>query len=100
MSVTGSGLLRTVRIAGTIEAQIDYDGWTPPSETVRVNGVVRGRGNPWDFALISPSVEFTIDGDGYRLPARIDVRAGLSLLTLFRLTMFRLTIAGKVVHEE
>jgi hypothetical protein len=100
VGVSGSGLLRTVRIAGTIEAQIDYDGWTPPSETVRVNGVVRGRGNPWDFSLISPTIEFTIDGDGYRLPARIDVRAGLSPWTLFRLSKFRLTIAGKVVHEE
>ncbi len=100
VSVSGSGLLRTVRVAGTIEAQIDYDGWTPPSETVRVNGVVRGRGSPWDFALVSPSIEFTIDGDGYRLPARIDVRAGLSILTLFRITRFKLTIAGRVVHEE
>jgi hypothetical protein len=99
-SVSGSGLLRTVRVAGTIEAQIDYDGWTPPSETVRVNGVVRGRGSPWDFALVSPSIEFTIDGDGYRLPARIDVRAGLSLLTLFRIKRFKLTIAGHVVHVE
>jgi hypothetical protein len=45
-------------------------------------------------------IEFTIDGDGYRLPARIDVNAGLSPWTLFRLTMFRLTIAGRVVHEE
>lgn len=100
VSVSGTGLLRTVRIAGTIEAQIDYDGWTPPSETVRVNGVVRGRGSPWDFSLISPMIEFTIDGDGYRLPARIDVRAGLSLVTLFRITRFKLTIAGWVVHVE
>jgi hypothetical protein len=100
VSVSGSGLLRTVRVVGTIEAQIDYDGWTPPSETVRVNGVVRGRGSPWDFALVSPSIEFMIDGDGYRLPARIDVRAGLSILTLFRITRFKLTIAGRVVHEE
>ena len=100
VSVTGGGLTRRVRLDGTLAAEIHYDGWTPPSETVLVNGVVRGRGNPWDFALISPSVEFTIDGDGYRLPARIDVKAGLSLLTLFRLTRFRLTIAGQVVHEE
>jgi hypothetical protein len=100
LSVTGSGLVRKLRIAGTIDAEIHYDGWTPPSETVFANGVVRGRGNPWDFSLVSPTIEFTLDGDGYRLPARIDARAGLSIVTLFRLSRFRLTIAGQVVHEE
>jgi hypothetical protein len=100
LSVAGNGLIRKLRVAGTIDAEIHYDGWTPPSETVLVNGVVRGRGNPWDFSLVSPTIEFTLDADGYRLPARIDARAGLSILTLFRLSRFRLTIAGQVVHEE
>ena len=99
LSVAGSGLVRRIRLAGTIDAEIHYDGWTPPSETVLVNGVIRGRGNPWDFSLVSPTIEFTLDGDGYRLPARIDARAGLSIFTLFRLSRFRLTIAGQVVHE-
>jgi hypothetical protein len=100
LSVTRSGLVRKLRLIGTIDAEIHYDGWTPPSETVLVNGVVRGRGNPWDMSLVSPTIEFTIDGDGYRLPARIDAKAGLSVFTLFRLSRFRLTIAGQVVHEE
>src|SRR5687767_1407017 len=73
LGITGSGLIRQVRVAGSVDAEIHYDGWTPPSETVRVNGVVRGRGNLWDSSLVSPVIEFTIDADGYRLPARIDV---------------------------
>jgi hypothetical protein len=66
VSITGIGLDRRVTLTGAVEAEVHYDGWTPPSETVRVNGMVRGRGNPWDFALVSPQVEFTIDGDDCR----------------------------------
>lgn len=99
-SVTRRALKRIVRLAGTIDAEIDYDGLTPPSETVRVNGVVRGRGSLWEAALLSPFIEFTIGGDGYLLPARIDVKAGLSLVTLVRIARFRLTIAGQIVYEE
>jgi hypothetical protein len=100
LGVTGSGLIRRIRIGGTIDAEIHYDGWTPPSESVYVNGLVRGRGNPWDFSLVSPTIEFTLDADGYRVPARIDAKAGLSFFTLFRISRFRLTIAGQVIHEE
>ena len=98
--VSGRGLVRTVRVTGTVEAEIHYDGWTPPSENIYVNGVLKGRGNPWDISLVSPTVEFLIDGPGYAIPARIDAQAGLSLWTLFGLRRFRLTIAGQVVHSE
>ena len=100
VNVTKGGLDRRVQVAGDIDAEIHYDGVTPPSETVRVNRVVRGRSSPWDLALISPFIEFTIDGDGYRLPARIDVKAGFSIFTLLRLARFKLTIAGRVLYEE
>jgi hypothetical protein len=100
VGVSGRGLERRVQIAGAVDAEIHYDGFTPPSETVRVNGVVRGRGNFWDTSIISPLIEFTIDGDGFRLPARIDVRAGFSFVMLIRLARFRLTIAGRVLLDE
>ena len=83
--VTGESLTRKIHVTGSIEAFIHYDGWTPPTETVYVNGLVRGRGNMWDTAWISPAIEFTIDGHGFRVPARIDVKAGLSIWTFLRL---------------
>jgi hypothetical protein len=100
IGVSGRGLVRTVRIGGTVEAEIHYDGWTPPSEHVYVNGFLKGGGNPWDLSLVSPTIEFLIDGPGYAIPARIDAQAGISLWTLFGLRRFRLTIAGQVVHFE
>jgi hypothetical protein len=100
VGIRKGGLDRKVVIGGSVDAEIHYDGVTPPSETVRVNGVVRGRSSVWDAALIAPFIEFTIEGDGYRLPARIDVRPGFSIFTLLRLTRFKLTIAGHVVYEE
>jgi hypothetical protein len=98
--VSGRGLVRIVRISGTVEAEIHYDGWTPPSENIYVNGILKGRGNPWDLSLVSPKVEFLIDGPGYAIPSQIDAQAGLSLRTLFGLRRFQLTIAGQVVHCE
>jgi hypothetical protein len=100
VSVSGESLIRRIHVLGSIDATIHYDGWTPPTEVVYVNGVACGRGNVWDTTWISPAIEFTVDGDGFRLPARIDAQAGLSLFTFLRLTHFRLTIAGRVVHEE
>jgi hypothetical protein len=99
-NVTRRGLVRILRLAGTLDSEILYDGFTPPSERILVNGVVRARGPIWYPALVAPTVEFTIEADGYRLPARIDAKAGLSPWTLLGLARFRLTIAGRVLYSE
>lgn len=89
---------RRIWISGTTWAEIYY--YQAAMDTVEVNGVPRGRGSLWDTAIISPTIEFTLDGDGYRIPARVDALAGFSWLTVFRLTKFKLTIAGQVVYAE
>jgi hypothetical protein len=99
-NVTRRGLVRVIRLAGTLDSEILYDGFTPPSERILVNGVVRARGPVWYPALVAPTVEFTIDADGYRLPARIDAKAGFSLWTILGLARFRLTLAGRVIYSE
>lgn len=99
-NVTRRGLVRIIRLAGVLDSEILYDGFTPPSERILVNGIVRARGPVWYPALVAPTVEFTIEADGYRLPARIDAKAGLSPWTLLGLARFRLVIAGRVLHSE
>jgi hypothetical protein len=99
-NVTRRGLVRILRLTGTLDSEILYDGFTPPSERILVNGVVRARGPIWYPALVAPTVEFTIEADGYRLPARIDAKAGFSPWTILGLARFRLIIAGRVLYSE
>ncbi|MCI0358474.1 MAG: hypothetical protein L0211_08330 [Planctomycetaceae bacterium] len=89
---------RRIWISGTTVAEIRY--YQSARDTVEVNGEARGRGSLWDASIVTPTIEFWLDGDGYRIPARVDAVAGLSWLTLFRLTKFRLTVAGQVIYEE
>ena len=89
---------RRIWISGTTFAEIHY--FQAAMDTVTVNGQPRGRGSLWDTAIVSPSIDFWLDGEGYRIPARIDAVAGFSWLTLFRLTKFKLTVAGRVIYEE
>jgi len=89
---------RRLWISGTSVAEIHY--YQAAMDAVEVNGQVRGRGSLWDTAIVSPTIEFWLDGDNYRIPARVDAVAGLSWLTLFRLAKFRLTVAGQVIYEE
>lgn len=89
---------RWIWISGTTFAEIHY--YQAARDTVTVNGQPRGHGSIWDTTIVTPTIEFWLDGDGYRIPARIDAVAGFSWLTLFRLTKFRLTVAGRVIYEE
>jgi len=89
---------RRIWISGTSVAEIHY--YQAAMDAVEVNGQVRGRGSLWDTTIVSPTIEFWLDGDNYRIPAHVDAEAGLSWLTLFRLTKFKLTVAGQVVYEE
>ena len=89
---------RRLWISGTCVAQIHY--YQAAMDTVEVNGQPRGRGSLWDTSIVTPTIEFWLDGDGYRIPARIDAAAGFAWLTVFRLTKFKLTVAGKIVYEE
>lgn len=91
---------RRIWLTGTGDYEIHYEASSTVGEIVRVNGEIQGRGSPWDLSLVSPVIEFTLDGPGYRIPARIDVKLGFSWLSFFRLRTFRLTVAGKVVYEE
>lgn len=96
--VTPGHMQRWVWISGTVAGAIHY--YQAAMDTVEVNGVPRGRGSLWDTTIVSPTIEFTLDGEGYRIPARVDAVAGFSWLSLFRLTKFRLTIAGQVIYSE
>jgi hypothetical protein len=98
VNVVRRGLTRRIAISGTTEAEIYY--YPAAMDTVCVNGQVRGRASLWDTSLVSPVIEFTIDGPGYRLPARVDAVAGWSWLTIFRLKSFAVTIAGRIVYQE
>jgi len=89
---------RRIWISGTSVAEIHY--YQAAMDAVEVNGQVCGRGSLWDTTIVSPTIEFWLDGDDCRVPARVDAEAGLSSLTLFRLTKFKLTVAGKVIYEE
>ena len=89
---------RRIWITGTTLAEIHY--FQAAMDTVTVNGQPRGRGSLWDTAIVSPTIEFWLDGEGYRIPARVDAVAGFSWLTVFRLTKFKLTVAGRVIYEE
>jgi hypothetical protein len=89
---------RRIWISGTTVAEIHY--YSAAMDTVEVNGLARGRGSLWDTSIVSPTIEFWLDGDGYRIPARVDAQAAFSWLTLFRLSRFQLTVAGMVIYAE
>lgn len=90
---------RVVRIVGSLEAEIYYDARFI-GEQVYVNGRLRGQSVLWGLALVRPSVDFLVEGNQFRVPARVEVRASLSLRTLVRLSRFRLWVAGRVLYEE
>lgn len=89
---------RRIWISGTTVAEIHY--YQSAMDTVEVNGVPRGRGSLWDTSIVSPTIDFWLDGNWHRIPARVDAQAGFAWLTVFRLTKFKLTIAGQVVYVE
>ena len=53
---------RRIWITGTTLAEIHY--FQAAMDTVTVNGQLRGRGSLWDTAIVSPTIEFWLDGEG------------------------------------
>lgn len=90
---------RTLEVRGTLNAKIYYTAWSN-GECVFVDHVLRGRSTPWHWTMVAPVVEFTLPWETYLIPARIDIAAGWSWLTLVRVAKFRLTIAGQVIYEQ
>jgi hypothetical protein len=91
---------RIIRIAGSIDAEIYYDARLV-GEQVYVNGRLRGRSSVWHWTLVAPTIDFFVEGSGFRVPARIEVSVGPSWRwSLIRLSRFRLSIAGRVVYAE
>jgi hypothetical protein len=90
---------RVLRIVGSLEAEIYYDARLV-GEQVYVNGRLRGRSSVWHWTLVAPEVEFLVEGDQFRVPARVDVRVGPSWRTIVRLSRFRLWVAGRMIYKE
>jgi hypothetical protein len=90
---------RVVRVAGAIDAEVYYDARLV-GEQVYVNGRLAGRSSLWYWSLVAPTIDFVVDGDGFRVPARVSVGVGFSWLSLVRITRFELSVAGRVVYTE
>jgi hypothetical protein len=91
---------RIIRIAGSIDAEIYYDARLV-GEQVYVNGRLRGRSSVWHWTLVAPTIDFFVEGNGFRVPARIEVGVGPSWRwPPIRINPFRLSIAGRVVYAE
>jgi hypothetical protein len=90
---------RVVRLAGSIDAEIYYDARLV-GEQVYVNGRLAGRSSLWYWSLVAPTIDFAVDGERYRVPARVDVAVGFSWRSLVAIKRFELWVAGRVVYVE
>ena len=90
---------RVVRIAGSFEAEIYYDARLI-GEQVYVNGRLRARSSVWYWSLVAPTIDFLVEGNQFRVPARVEAGVGPSWRSVVRLSRFRLWMAGRVLYEE
>jgi hypothetical protein len=99
VSEVGRGwMTRWLTISGNIETEIRYEGGGH-GERVLADGRLIATSSPWQCRhVVAPRIEFKLEGQGYFVPARIDV--AVSIWRLLRISQFRLTIAGRTVYDE
>lgn len=88
---------RRVLVAGAVEADIRYDP-RGSGERVFVDEQLVVTTSIWRVEIVQPHVDFLLRAGDFQVPASIDVR--VSALQFFRITRFRLTVAGHVLLDE
>ncbi len=88
---------RRVLVVGAVDADIRYDP-RGSGERVFVNEQLVLTTSIWRLEIVQPHVDFLLRAGDFQVPASIDVR--VSALQLFRITRFRLTVAGHVLVDE
>lgn len=90
---------RVFRLTGSIDAEIYYDARLI-GEQVYANGRLAGRSSLWYWSLVAPTIDFILDGERFRVPARVSVGVGFSWRSLVRISRFELWVAGRVLFAE
>src|SRR5436190_1925046 len=93
-----SRMRRRIVLAGDIDSEVFFDGWAPITQ-VTVNGGKRFRHLLY-FSIVCPIITMELESSDFRVPGFVESKATLSLTTLFRLTEFRLFVAGRLIYSD
>jgi len=88
---------RSLSISGSINVDLKYVAFGI-GERLYCDGNLVHTTDPIRHQNVAPVIEFNLFTENHYVPARIDVAA--SILKLLMVSRFKLTVAGRVIHQD